>query len=259
MALKALVPKDKASEIPEAQRGLYTENEAGDFVLEVDGALDVFAPGLVKKNTELLGKLKKFAGIDVDQYEKLKGVDLEKYEKLLAAAEKEEAEGGNGHGDAAKALAAFEQKEKLWGTEKQKLASSIETLTSQRDTLEKKYHSTLVTNEILKAIEELDGNAEMLLPAIVLAGKVKVTLDDNKELVRVMDADDVILVGDSKGSPMTVKQYIETEFKSKANWAGAFKANGAGGTGSTASQKHTRGIDMSKLSPTERLKVAHRA
>ena len=258
MALKALVPKDKAAEIPEAHKSLYTENEQGDFVLEVDGVLDVHAPGLVTKNKELLGKLKTAEQAKKDLEAKLSGVDLDEYQKLKEAAEKE-ADKGGGNGDAQKALAAFEQKEKLWGTERAKLTGTVETLTRERDGFQQKYHKTLVTNEILKAIEELEGNAEMLLPAIVLAGKVRVNAEDDREAVRVLDSEGVVLVGDSKGTPMTVKQYIETEFKNKTNWAGAFKANGAGGSGATHSNKTSRGVDLSKLSPTERLKVAHRA
>jgi hypothetical protein len=257
MALKALVPKDKAGELPEAHKSLYTENEQGDFVLEVDGALDVFAPGLVAKNKELIGKLKVSDQKKAELEAKYAGIDLEKYQSLIEAAETE-ADKGNGNGDAAKALAEFQQKEKLWTADQKKLTGQVEELTKKATGLEQKYHSTLVTNEILKAIEELDGNAEMLLPAIVLAGKVKVNAEEDKETVRVLDADGVVLVGDTKGTPMSVKQYIETEFKSKTNWAGAFKADGKGGSGAQQSNKTTRGIDMSKMSPTERLKVAHR-
>src|ERR1043165_1112552 len=250
---------DALDKVPEAFRGEYVEKD-GKFVLQVENVLDVFAPGLVKKNGELLTEKKKAEQKALELEQRYAGIDLEEFERIKAeqaAAEEEKARKDGNH------QSLLEQKDKLHNAEKTKLTTQLTDITKERDGLTKEIETLLVTNETLKAIDELDGVPDMLLPAIMLAGKVKVIIENGKRVVRIMDfssdPEGVVLVGDSKGTPMSVKQYVETEFKNNQIWGGAFKSSGAGGSGaSNSTHRQKMGIDLSKLPPAERMKALRR-
>lgn len=252
-ALKAQV--EKLDDVPESYRPLYAEKD-GAFVLEVEGALDVFAPALVANNKKLVKEKQTVAQKLAELEQKYEGIDLEEIERLRQAA----AQGDPDDKSKDKHVAALEQQTKQWDKERDKYKGGIEELTKANGALTHEIESLMVTNVTLKAIEELDGIPDMLLPAIVLAGKVKAVMEDGKRVVRIVDSEGVVAVGDSKGTPMSVKQYVETEFKGKPAWGGAFKPSGAGGSGATnGTHRRLSGVDLTKLTPAERMKAFRRA
>ena len=228
---------DSRDAIPEQMRDIAVERD-GKWVFEAETSEDV--QGL-KKALDDERKRRAQAEKAAKQFE---GIDAEKAKQLLDETHKAEEE---------KAKAAGQ-----WENWKAQMTAQHEaekkTLTEQIAALERDLNEQMVTATAMQAIATEKGVAALLLPHI----GAKVVIDNGKREVRILDASGNVRYG-KNGQPLTIAERVQ-EMKADPIFGRAFEATGAGGSGADANTRAgARGIDWSKLSPTERLKAAREA
>ena len=216
MPLPAAV--EKLDAIPEAHRSLYKQ-DGSRFVLDVEGAEDVFAAGLKKNRDEILTDRKKLAA----KLDELKDVDPEEYRKLKAAtAEAEEKK--------AKDAGQFD-------TLKQQLIEKhngdLKKVQLELDTDRAFIREVLADSVATKELAAAGGNAKLLLPHVLKQIDV-VRGDDGKYSAVVKDAKGNVRIGNAQGAPMTIAELV-AEFKASEDYAAAFSGSGASGSGAAGS------------------------
>ena len=216
MPLPAAV--EKLDAIPEAHRALYKQ-DGPRFVLDVEGAEDVFAAGLKKNRDELLTDRKKLA----DKLAELKDVDPEEYRKLkAAAAEADEKK--------AKDAGQFDQlKNQLIEKHNGDMKKVQADLDADRAFIRKLLADSVATKELAAA----GGNPKLLLPHLLTQIDV-VRGDDGEYTAVVKDAKGNVRIGNAKGEPMTIAELV-AEFKASDDYAAAFSGSGASGSGAAGS------------------------
>lgn len=207
----------------EANRGQATAAQ-GDEMAEIDRDSDEFqtaleeavkeriedeTEGLVSKNKELLGKLRK-ANRTAKQYD---DIDPEKYRELLAASEKAETEKAKAEGD--------------WETMREKLearhATALKSLEERLGQYETALRSHLVSDSLQAAIANA-GVLEEFRPAVLalLRDKGPQMVEEEGQFKAVF-TDDV-------GDPIPLKDYVAGWAKTDAA-APFLPGAGTGGSG----------------------------
>lgn len=228
---------DSRDAIPEQMREIAVEKD-GKWIFEAETSEDVMG---LKKALDDERKRRAQAEKQAKQFE---GIDAEKAKQLLDETHKAEEE---------KAKAAGQ-----WENWKAQMTAQHETekktLTEQIAALERDLNEQMVTATAMQAIATEKGVAALLLPHI----GAKVVIDNGKREVRILDASGNVRYG-KNGQPLTIAERVQ-EMKADPIFGRAFEATGAGGSGADANTRAgARGIDWSKLSPTERLKAAREA
>lgn len=229
---------DSRDAIPEQMRDVAVERD-GKWIFEAETSEDV--QGL-KKALDDERKRRAQAEKQAKQFE---GIDAEKAKQLLDETHKAEEE-------KAKAAGQWENwKAQMTAQHNQEK----QTLTEQIAALERDLNEQMVTATAMQAIAAEKGVAALLLPHI----GAKVVIDNGKREVRILDASGNVRYG-KNGQPLTIAERVQ-EMKADPIFGRAFEATGAGGSGADSNTRAgaTRGIDWSKLSPTERLKAAREA
>lgn len=239
MALPKSYTKAEWDALPEAKRLLYIEDE----IYVADGEN-------WKKNEEDVAGLKASQTKLLDEYKKLqqkadafKDVDPEKYRQMLAEAEEREHQDKKDAGDWDGWKKGFEESK----------AKELKTLQDQiaaRDTRIRKF---LLEDKVRAAALEAGVRKESLERV------VRDVLHPDRPRFRLDDKENIEVLADS-GNPLDLK--IDSFFKDIYSQEAAemYAASKVGGTGSSnGNSASLGGADLSKLSPTERLKVANRA
>lgn len=229
---------DSQDAIPEQMKSYAVERD-GKWVFEAETSDDVTG---LKKALDDERKRRAQAEKVAKQFE---GIDAEKARQLLDETHKAEEE-------KAKAAGQWENwKAQMTAQHNQEK----QTLTEQIAALERDLNEQMVTANAMQAIAAEKGVAALLLPHI----GVQVTTENGKREVRILDASGNVRYG-KNGQPLTIAERVQ-EMKADPIFGRAFEATGAGGSGADNNTRNgaTRGIDWSKLSPTERLKAAREA
>ena len=241
MPLPAAV--EKLDVIPEAQRSFYKQ-DGQRFVLDVEGAEDVFAAGLKKNRDEILVDRKRLA----DQLAKLKDVDPEEYQRLKAAsAEAEETkQKAAGNFDTLKAQLI------------EKHNGDMTKVQAELDADRGFIRETLADSVASKEIAALEGNVKLLLPHVLRQIKVERGANGKWGAV-VVDAEGNARISNAQGKPMTIAELV-AEFKASDEYAIAFKGSGASGSGASGSGNggNAGAADYANLGPEARLAAARR-
>jgi len=249
---------DTLEEVPEAQRELYVEKD-GKFVLDVEGVpedpevkkrIDEFRENNIKlfqKAEEMEKQLKKFEGVDPDEYKKALDL-LEKYKdsKLLDDGKIEEL------------------LNERTGRMKQDFQNKIDALTEKLG-LESKEKSTLRTslgilkidNAIQQTILRLHKIKSGAMPDIIRRGREVFKLSEELEPVAI-DSNGGKMVGKDGITPLTIEEWAEQLPNEAAHCfedGEGLHSKGKGGK--------TGGSQMDRIKkiadPQERLKAARRA
>lgn len=176
------------------------------------------------------------------QAKQFEGIDAEQAKKLLEDTHKAEEE-------KAKAAGQWEN----WKAQMQAThESEKKTLADQIAALERDLNEQMVTATAMQSIAAEKGVPALLLPHI----GAQVVVEHGKREVRILDASGNVRYG-KNGAPLTIAERV-MEMKADPVFGRAFDATGAGGSGAENNTRtgNARGIDWSKLSPTERLKTA---
>lgn len=206
---------EKREDAPEWLRSALIE-DGGKFVFEAETTTEI--AGLKKTIDALrlsegeLSKLKK----------QIEGMDIDEAKKAVEAAKQAE-------NDKLKAKGDWETRE---ANLKQQLSDQFTKeygpIKAQNEKLTAAVEKHLKESVAAQAIADAKGNTRLLLPHVLQHIKV---VEENGEYVARVMKDGQVRIGDAKGTPMTISQLVEAEFKSSADYAGAFAASGAAGSG----------------------------
>lgn len=135
--------------------------------------------------------------------------------------------------------------------------AEIAKLTKERDEAISETERYLLDEAATREIASADGIPEILLPYIKT--RTRVVKDGGKRHVIVLDGDGNPMIGDAKGTPMTLAQFV-ADLKKHETFGATFKAARSGGGGSQqgssggGAQRVITDADFQALSPEERLK-----
>jgi hypothetical protein len=238
MALKATITKVEFDALAEPVREHYKASTDGQsFVLEAEGVEDV--TGLKAHQQKLLDEVK---GLK-ESAKTFKDIDPEKYKQMMADAEEREREGKKKSGDWEGWKATFEES-------KQKELKALQDTITEKDARIRKF---LLEDKVRVAALEAGvrkESVERVLRDVLHPDGPRLRLDE-KENIEVL----------ANGSPLDLK--VESFFKdiysqeAKECYEGHSVQGGSGA--SNGNNGSARGADLSKLSPTERLKVANKS
>ena len=228
IALKLPFKIKSLEDVAEPYRELYVEQDDGTYTLDVE---DLPAPdppggdlerlqGTIDRERDLRRKLEK-------QLKTLKGLDPEKYKELLKleeelkeekAAAEEERKKKAGEWEALKPALIKEHDKALAAAEKQH-EEALKALQERYDRLSTAYDTSLIEQEMTRALSKVNGNVTLMAPHI----RPLLTVEhdektDTREVV-VIDADGQVRKG-KRGAAFTpddlVKEFRERpEFKSE--------------------------------------------
>lgn len=219
---KAIIDQETFDTLPEALQSEYTQQESGGFLLNVD-PVDGFAlenvtglkRTLAKTRTDLTTAKKRAEAFG----------DLDPQEATDALARIAEISEGGESGDDAKFKAREDQ---LVKRHQQELSSRDSTLTQYKSQLEK----LTIDNEITKSLAEKGIKDNRVLPTFIKQFvKMEQNTDGTMRAV-VLDEQGHEAIGDSKGNPMTISQYVDG-LASDPQFAPFFPGTGSSGTGAT--------------------------
>lgn len=174
--------------------------------------------------------------------------------------------------DPAKARDAIKKVEEManW-TPEQKVKEQIEAVKTQlldahgkekraledrQSKLTKQLEESMIRSVATQAIVELKGTKDapmVMMPHIERQTRLRET--DGKYIVEVIGQDGNPRLTGSQGTAMTIAQLVD-EMKTQDAWAFCFEGKNAKGGGSSSNGGKTGGVDLSKLTPVERLKLA---
>lgn len=221
MALKAIV--DKVEDLPEAIQGEYTKMDDGRYrliVTPVEG-FELDDVGSLKNalgaertaKAQLEKDFLKFKDLDPvkarDALKKLKelgDIDPEKEADKLA----------NTKFEAAKSQLL------------EKHESEVKARDERNGFLTKKLENLLIDQVATTALAEAKGSVTLLLPHV--RANTRVVEDNGDFKVEVIDKQQNVRIGDSKGAPMTIKDLV-TEMRNSDEFGRAFEGDGTSGGG----------------------------
>jgi hypothetical protein len=218
---------EKLDTVPEPQRGLYKELEdKSGFVLDVDGAEDVFAGGLRKNRDQVLTEKKKLE------------LQLKEYEGLTPAEVKELKEFKTKQAEATATAKGDYEALKQQLVEKHN--GDLSKATAREQKLLQVIEKNLASKEAASAITKLGGNATLLLPHVMQEIRVVEDGDDFKAIVVAKDGK-TPRIKNGSGDAMSIEDLV-AEFKERKEYGGGFagtgsSGSGAGGAGSGGGQK----------------------
>lgn len=214
-------PVDAIDKVPEQFRSLYSEGADGKFLVadQFKGVAGAFTgvyktlktvreeAAQAKKGVVDLSPLAEF-GADPAS---IKAKFDERVAELVAKG-----------GDATKAV------EKVRGEMTAANKAALDAANAKTTALQNQLYTHLVDSEAVAAIAEAKGTVELLMP--FLKNQVKVTDQDGKFIVSVIDAAGEQRYSGVTGSPMTIKELV-AEMKANTKYGKLFDSEAAGGTG----------------------------
>ena len=247
MALKAILTAEEHKGVSEIIRNEYTEKD-GKFFLAVDPVegytlenVDGLKTSLGKERTQvatLQTNLAKFKDLDPDaarqamiELEELRAIDPKKEADKIVATKFETA------------------KTQLVAKHNQDLAARDERIKKLSGTIE----NLLVDSVASTVIAEAKGSIELLLPHV--RRSTRVTEKDGAFQVEVIDKEGNTRIGDSKGTPMSIKDLI-ADMRNSETFGRAFEGDGTTGSGkrpgTSGGGTPTGGLKRSTMTPEQK-------
>lgn len=232
MALKAVL--DKLDGVADALKGEYTEKD-GKFYLSVepvDGYELDDVSGL-KNSLAAERSINEKTGKELGKF----GSTWDKEKKVwVHTIDPVKAKEALGKYDEFMKLDPEKEADKIVSTKIESVKSQLTTQHGEEikvkdgriAKLEGAVSKVLKTNVAKAAILAAKGSPELLLPHVEAAMRIKETDDDF--VVEIVGADGNVRIGDAKGNPMTVDQYV-AEMRKSETFGRAFEGDGKGGTG----------------------------
>jgi hypothetical protein len=211
----------------------------------VNEAIEKATAALKAKNSELIAEKRKLS----EEFKRYEGIDVEEYQTLKQEREALEearlkAEGKADELAQKRTEKAIEAKNK----EIAKIAEQVELERKRTDS----YRNKLLDRHVLAAVSGIvheDAKADALLAARELF-----TLNDEGDPVQI-DKDGEVVLGKDGQSPFSPAEWIEAMKEKKRHW---FPSTNSGGGASGSGRFNNSGVDLSKMSPVERMNYARR-
>jgi len=216
--------------LDEGVASFYSEQEDGSFLLNVTGANGYelenttalkSALGKERANAQAASKaLKQFEGLDATQareaLEKISEyADFDPDKKVAEAIKVREAQ-------------LIKQHE-----------ASLLSMTDENKSLIGQLEQNLITSSATKAIADLEGSVDLLLPHVMNQTRMR-RAENGSFIAEVVDSSGNPRIGDAQGSPMSISQLVE-EMKTSDAFARAFKGSGSTGSGATNTNNTSSG------------------
>lgn len=208
--------------LDEAVASFYSQQEDGSFLLNVSGA-----NGYELENTTALKSALGKERANAQQANK----ELKAYDGLDATQAKEALEKIAEYAD-------FDPDKKVAEAIKVREAqlikqheTALSSMTDENKSLIGQLEQNLITSSATKAIAELDGSVDLLLPHVMNQTRMRRT-ENGSFIAEVVDSSGNPRIGDAQGSPMSITQLVE-EMKTSDSFARAFKGSGSTGSGAT--------------------------
>jgi len=246
MPVPAIV--DSLEAVPEALRPDYKPIEGGKFRLDVTGAEEAYAAGL-KKSQQTILEEKKQREQELAAYKNL-GLTAEQIAALKQQSEEAEQKKAKEEGRFNELLEQANAKHK----------NELAAREADKQFVETELSKHLIDSKALEAATEADAFPKILLP--IIKPYIKMVVDgegaNRSYQVRIIDeAGQPRMVYENGASRfMTIKDLVLEKKADVDNYGGAFRATGAGGTGSPAANRQQQvraGLDPSKLSPADKI------
>lgn len=197
--------------------------------------LDAEVKGLKDKNSELLGKIKAFDGLDPAQMKQMKErLDQDEDAKLLAEGKKN--------------VVIEKYTERMRASHAEELKAKDERIAAEAARADA-WRGSVLDNQIRAVTSGLHKGA---VEDALLAARQLFTLDAKGNAVQ-LDSEGTPVLGKDGKTPFSPSEWIELQRQLKPHWF-PIASSGSGSGGSRESGKTVR--DLSNLSPTERLTAA---
>lgn len=237
---------DKLDAVPEAQRGLYKQEEGGKYRLDVEGIED---NGPLKRALEAERDNVKAAKKELrDQAEKYKDIDPVRYRELMAKID----------GDEELKLLSEGKHDEVFNRRTEKMRTSYETQLKQKDTEiegERKkagrYRDKVLDNAVRSAATKAGIHAGAVDDALLRARSV-FQLDEQDNAVKLGEDKKPVL--GPKGSVYSVDDWFEEMKEAASHWfpAGSTGSGAQSEKGGAGSAKTVKRAAFEKMSAVER-------
>lgn len=242
---------DSIETVPQDFRGLYVETD-GKFTLNDDPAIKSAVSAITGLNRSLKaarGEAKDLKGRQVDlsalsEYGSTPDEIIEGFQATLA--------------DAVKGKKTAEDFQRQVAKVKEDLGQAhLAELTRERtrsEALTGQLHGILVTGEARSALAEAGAiDSDLALP--FLSQQIKVSEEDGKFAVNVVDSTGDPRYSGTTGAPMSVAELV-AEMKGQEKYGPLFKSEKASGGGTPANRgRQTMQKDTADMSPKDRIKA----
>lgn len=235
MPLPAVV--ESLDEIPEIARDEYRQDADGKrYIRETVAAPGEDAPELRRALAREKAEARKWRAAA----EERRDIDPEEYRTLKAEREAREREEAEKKGQFDKLIA---QKDSQYQQELSKRDADLKAALSAVE----RY---VLDAEIAQAVSAQKGKLKILAPHV--KAQLKAINEGGQYRVAVIDADGDERFNPKTNAPMTVAELV-AEMKLDPEFGGAFESSGATGGGASGAASTRASVDLSKLSPVERL------
>ena len=210
---------DSLDGVGEDLKPVYVEADGGKFVLDPDKYAETKKKGVLAKNSELLGKLKKEQDA-LKRFEALKDFDDEALTALL--------ESRNGNGKPPDAEAAKAENERAAAKAAKKHADEKAALAAENETLKKQIRYFQLTVPL----------KEVAIKAGVFPEEVELVIYDSQKYFKLDDNGKIVVLDeDGDVAEMTPLKWFTDVYKERR--PRLFAATGAGGSGATGGSVNT--------------------
>lgn len=244
MALKAILNADEHGALGDELKGEYKEVD-GKFILDVV-ATDGYELSDVSGLKTTMGKeIEKRKALE-KQVVKFKDIDPERAREALAKLEELETLDPSKDVDKIANTKFEAAKAQLLKKHTDELSAAEAKSNKYRSKIEKLLVDQVATAELAAA----KGSVELLLPHI--QRQTRVVEDDDDFKVEVVDKDGSVRIGDSKGTPMGIKELI-AEMRASETFGLAFEGEGITGGGKKPSGGNPpAGLKRSQMTPEQK-------
>lgn len=230
MALKKGFTKAEWEALPQAERTLYEQAQVyvpdgENWKLDAEGLEDAAGvkTALDKERSNVAAIKKQIQDLQA----KYGDLDPEKAREALTKLEELEQEEAKKTGNFQAILDTANKKFDAERTQLKQLLQEKDDLLAQKEAT---IQDIVLDQGLTAAIAKHKGDPLILLPVIKSKKEVKAVLEGDTYMPRVFDKDGNQVIGDTKGNPMDLEQYVE-QMKQHTSYARAFDSNNGGGMG----------------------------
>jgi hypothetical protein len=234
MAIKAKYAKKE--DIPESLLAYYEPNSDGVYYLQAEGMVQkTVVDEFRTNNIELTNKLKAFEGVDIEEYKTLKNRTDEDFKKAVAEAttrlSQEQID-----------AAVVTRTKAMKAESEQQLNQANQNLASMKSLLSVAMIDNSVRAEAIKS-----GVHDTAVDDVVLRARTTFKLGDDNSVTAFDQKGEKLFDKDGQ-TPLPVSSWVKDLKKSAPHLFKGMDGGGAGGG------RHGSGsLDMSKLSPTQKI------
>ncbi len=242
MALKAII--ESLEGLSEEIKKEYKERDDGKYQLDVT-SVDGLELAEVSKLQSALSKERENNRKTSEQLKNFENLDPEKAREAIQKVE-EMASWTPEQKVKEQIEAVKSQLVDAHGKEKKQLENKITALT-------KSLEEAMIVSVASQALAEHKGSVKLLMPHIRQQTRLREV--DGKHVVEVVDESGNPRLTGTDAHPMGIGELV-SEMKTQNDFASAFEGTGATGSGATGSNKGTRTVDLSGMTPQQKMRYA---